>query len=409
MNSNRRESPYPMVTVEEAHRLINAQLTRLPAEQVPAFTAEGRIIAEDITATEAMPDIPKSIVDGYALRAGDGTAARRVLSELIAGGSTTVTLTEGTAARIMTGAPVPAGADAIVMFEHVREQEGMLLLERVPQVGDNIRNVGHDAVVGELILTQGSVLGAAEIGLLAMIGRTSVPVYRRPKVAVISTGDEVVEPDAPRPVGAVRDSNRYALLAAVREAGCEAISLGIAPDDWDTQRELLLRGFAEADVVLTSGGVSLGTRDLVKPLLAELGTVHFGRMLFKPGKPTTFATVQGKLAFGLPGNPASSLVTFEVFVRPALRRMQGDLHPERPMVQVVLGEIVRPSPDRPEYQRVLIAWRDGQLVAQTTGVQTSSRLLSMRSANGLILVPAGTTPYQPGDTLPALLTGAILS
>ncbi|NJL05447.1 MAG: molybdopterin molybdotransferase MoeA [Chloroflexaceae bacterium] len=407
MSSNRRESSYPMVTFEEAYRMINAQLTPLPAEQVPAFTAEGRIVAEDINATEAMPDIPKAMVDGYALRAGDGTAARRVLSELTAGGSTPGPLTEGTAARIMTGAPVPAGADALVMFEHAREQEGMLQIERVPQVGDNIRNIGQDAAIGELILAQGSVLSAAEVGLLAMIGRTSVPVYRRPKVAVISTGDEVVEPDAPRPIGAVRDSNRYALLAAVREAGCAAISLGIAPDAWDTQRELLLRGFAEADVVLTSGGVSLGTRDLVKPLLAELGTVHFGRVLLKPGKPTTFATVQGKCAFGLPGNPASSLVMFEVFVRPALRRLQGDLHPERPTVQVVLGETIRPAQDRPECQRVLIAWRNGRLVAQTTGVQTSTRLLSMRSANGLLLVPPGTTPYQPGDTLPALLTGAI--
>ncbi len=407
MNPIRRESSYPMVSVEEAYRLINTQLTPLPAEQVPAFTAEGRIVAEDITATEAMPDIPKAMVDGYALRAGDGMAVRRVLAELTAGGSTTSTLTEGTAARIMTGAPVPTGADAVVMFEYAREQEGLLQIERAPQVGDNIRQIGQDVAVGELILAQGSVLGAAEVGLLAMIGRTSLPVYRRPRVAVISTGDEVVEPDAPRPVGAVRDSNRYALLAAVREAGCAAISLGIAPDDRTTQRELLLRGLAEADVVLTSGGVSLGTRDLVKPLLAELGTVHFGRVLFKPGKPTTFATVQGKLVFGLPGFPASSLVSFEVFVRPALRRLQGDLHPERPTVQVVLGETIRPSPDRPEYQRIQIAWRDGQLVAQTTGAQLSSRLLSLRSANGLLLVPPGDTPYQPGDMLPALLTGAI--
>lgn len=407
MSLIQRESPYPMVTVEEAYRLINTQLTPLPAEQVPAFMAEGRIVAEDITATEAMPDIPKATVDGYALRAGDGMATRRVLAELAAGGSTTNTLTEGTAARIMTGAPVPAGADAVVMFEYAREQEGLLQIERAPQVGDNIRQIGQDVAVGELILAQGSVLGAAEVGLLAMIGRTSVPVYRRPRVAVISTGDEVVEPDAPRPVGAVRDSNRYALLAAVREAGCAAISLGIAPDDRTTQRELLLRGLAEADVVLTSGGVSLGTRDLVKPLLAELGTVHFGRVLFKPGKPTTFATVQGKLVFGLPGFPASSLVSFEVFVRPALRRLQGDLHPERPTVQVVLGETIRPSPDRPEYQRIQIAWRDGQLVAQTTGAQLSSRLLSLRSANGLLLVPPSDTPYQPGDMLPALLTGAI--
>lgn len=209
--------------------------------------------------------------------------------------------------------------------------------------------------------------------------------------------------------GGVRDSNRYALLAAAREAGCETISLGIARDDLDVQREAILRGLEQADVLITSGGVSMGTRDLIKPLMAELGTVHFGRIAFKPGKPTTFATMDNKLMFGLPGFPVSSLVSFEVFVRPALRRLQGDAHPEHPHVQVIIGEPIRPAHDRPEYQRVIVAWQSGHLVACSTGGQGSSRLLSLHGANGLLLVPPGEQIYAAGTTLTAILTGPLIA
>jgi molybdopterin molybdotransferase len=205
----------------------------------------------------------------------------------------------------------------------------------------------------------------------------------------------------------VRDSNRYALMAAVREAGCEALSLGIARDDVQVQRLTLLSGVEQSDMVITSGGVSMGMRDLIKPLLARLGTVHFGRVMFKPGKPTTFATVQNKPIFGLAGFPASSLVTFEVFVRPALRRMQGDANPERPHVRVQLEEDIRSSPNRPEYQRVVVRAQSGDLLARSTGSQLSSRLLSMRNANALLLVPPGEQTYAAGDTLEAILTGPI--
>ncbi len=169
----------------------------------------------------------------------------------------------------------------------------------------------------------------------------------------------------------------------------------------------MLAGLEQADVLLTSGGVSMGTRDLIKPLLAELGTVHFGRIAFKPGKPTTFATVRGKLAFGLPGFPVSSLVSFEVFVRPALRRLQGDAHPERPLVRVALADPIVAPADRPEYQRAVVSWRDGRLVASSTGGQGSSRLISLRGANALLLVPGDGRAYRPGDELQAMLTGPI--
>jgi molybdopterin molybdotransferase len=311
------------------------------------------------------------------------------------------------AARIMTGAPMPAGADAMIPVELTVERDGMLTIQRDLAPGDYVHTVGQDLALGQLVLERGTPLGSAEIGLLATIGMTRVPVFRRPRVAVLATGDEVSEPHTTPPPGGVRDSNRYALLAAAREAGCEAFSLGIARDDYATQRDAILRGIDLADVVLTSGGVSMGTRDLIKPILAELGTVHFGRVSFKPGKPTTFATIGDKLVFGLPGYPVSSLVSFEVFVRPALRALQGDARPERPRVQVALETPIKPSPDRPEYQRITVRFHNGRLWAASTGAQSSSRLLSLRDANGLLLVPAGTAVYPAGSELEALLIGPV--
>jgi molybdopterin molybdotransferase len=396
-----------MVSIEEARRIIAPHAAPLPAEEVSSLNADGRVLAEDAYAPEHIPDVPKASMDGYALLAADGLAPRRVLAELTAGGDQHVALTPGTAARIMTGTPLPPGADAVVMVEQTEERDSLLWVERAPEPGQYIQTVGNDITAGELLLARGTLLGAAEVGLLATVGRTRIAVYRRPQVAVLATGDEVVEPDAARGAGSIRDSNRYALLAAVREAGGEAISLGIARDERDTQRRAILEGLERCDVLLTSGGVSMGTRDLIKPLLAELGTVHFGRIAFKPGKPTTFALVAGKMVFGLPGFPVSSLVSFEVFVRPALRMLQGAAQPDRPLVRVALAQAIKPSPDRPEYQRANVAWRDGRLVAASTGAQSSSRLLSMRGANALLLVPPGQQSYPAGAELEALLTGPL--
>lgn len=407
MNEMRRESPYPMVPVDEAHRLIAAQAAALPSEEISSLDALGRVLAEDVFAPEFMPDVPKSAMDGYALRAADGVAERRVLAELTAGGDARVEIAPGTAARIMTGAPLPPGADAVVVVEQTEERDGLLRIEREPRPGQYIQQVGDDIRAGDGVLARGATLGPAEIGLLATLGLTRVRARRRPVVAVLATGDEVVEPDAPRGAGGIRDSNRYALLAAVREAGCEGVSLGIARDDWAAQRQAILDGLDRADVLITSGGVSMGTRDLIKPLLAEVGTVHFGRIAFKPGKPTTFATVGAKMAFGLPGFPVSSLVSFEVFVRPALRTLLGDAHPHRPRVRVVLEAPIRPAPDRPEYQRAIVRWHDGRLTAASTGEQTSSRLLSLRGANALLLVPPGERVYAAGSELEALLTAPL--
>jgi molybdopterin molybdotransferase len=407
MSEMRRESPYPMVPIEEALRLIMAHVAPLGAEEVDALAAEGRVLAAPVVAPEDVPDVPKAAMDGYALRAADGTAERRVVAELTAGVGPGLLIGPGEAARIMTGAPMPAGADAMIPVELTEERDAALHIARALQPGDYVHTVGQDIARGATVLERGSVVAPADVGLLAALGVTRVAVHRRPLVAVLATGDEIVEPGAARGPGAVRDSNRYALLAAAREAGCETLSLGIARDDWATQRAAILRGLDAADVLITSGGVSMGTRDLIKPILAELGTVHFGRVAFKPGKPTTFATIGGRLAFGVPGFPVSSLVSFEVFVRPALRALQGDAAPERPRLRVALAAAVRPSPDRPEYQRATVRWLGGRLVAATTGGQGSSRLLSLHGANALLLVPPGAETYPAGAELEALLTGPV--
>lgn len=411
------QSPYPMVSVDEAQRLITAQVTTLGVEEVDILreSADGRVLAEDVYGIEPLPDMPKAAVDGYALRSTDGDAPRRVVAEVTAGSTPGLRVEPGSAVRIMTGAPIPDGADAVMMVENTEERNGALIVQHTPRAGENIHAVGQDIAAGQLVLARGTTLGAAEIGLLATVGHGRVKVYRRPVVAVLATGDEVYEPDGEVFPGGVRDSNRYALMAAAREAGCLALSLGIARDDVHVQRAAILEALNRADVLLTSGGVSMGTRDLIKPLLAELGTVHFGRIAFKPGKPTTFATIERSasarssplLAFGLPGYPVSSLVSFEVFVRPALRRLQGDARPERPQVRVTLRDSIHPSPDRPEYQRAVVSWEEGQLVARSTGRQGSSRLLSMLGANALLIVPAGTAPYAAGAELDALITGPL--
>jgi molybdopterin molybdotransferase len=407
MHEMPRESPYPLVSIDEALRLILSHAPLLDVEEVDALTADGRVLAETVRSPEAAPDGPRAAMDGYALRAADGLAERRVVAELTAGVTPDLVIGPGMAARIMTGAPMPAGADAMIPVELTEERDGVLRVQRAVQPGDYVHTAGQDIERGAVVLEQGTLLGSPEVGLLASLGLTRARVHRRPRVAVLSTGDEIVEPGTPRPPGGVRDSNRYALLAAAREAGCATRSLGIARDDLATQRETVLRGLEQADVLITSGGASMGTRDLIKTILAEIGTIHFGRVAFKPGKPTTFATVGDKLIFGLPGYPVSSLVSFEVFVRPALRAMQGDARPMRPRVRVTLDAPVRPAPDRPEYQRIAVRWAGGRLLATTTGAQGSSRLLSLRRANGLLIVPPGDREHAAGAELEAMLTGPL--
>jgi molybdopterin molybdotransferase len=403
----RYEARYGILPVAEALRIVREHTPRLAVERVRTVAAAGRILAERVVSTEQMPPFPASTVDGYAVAASDGSEWRTVVRDVLAGQADAAGIEAGNAMRIMTGAPLPPGADAVVMFEDTDEQEGRVRLTRPVKPGDNLRPVGIDLEVGQSVLEAGALLGAAEVGLLATVGIAEIAAHRRPRLAVLSTGDELVEPDqAPRP-GQIRDSNRYALLAAAAEAGAEAISMGMVRDDEAAQRQRIRAALDAADVVVTSGGVSVGSRDLIKPLLEELGTVHFGRIALKPGKPLTFATVGEKLVFGLPGNPVSALVTFEVFVRPALLRMQGHARPERPRVAVEVAHALGRTRDRTEYQRAVVRWADDRLVARSTGSQISSRLISMAGANALLEIEPGEGTVPVGARVPALLVGPI--
>src|SRR5918911_1104587 len=380
-----RVSAYPMVQVGEALETILAHAEPLGRETVDLTRARGRFLAQDVTADADLPGLPRSSVDGYAVMAADESAELEVLEEVTAGRLGSTHVRPGSAVRIMTGGTLPPGADAVVMVEEVEENDGRALLQRRPRPGENVHPPGMDLSQGQLVLLRGTRIGAAEVGLLATIGCVEVPVYRRPRVAVLATGDELVEPHETPPPGSVRDSNRYALMCAAEEAGAEVTWQAHARDEEDALERAMRDGLAAADVLLTSGGVSMGTRDLIKPLLDKMATIQFGRVSFKPGKPLTFATAgDGKLAFGLPGFPVSSLITFEVFVRPALLKLGGASKVLRPRVTAALGHELRPDAVRPEYQRASLSWQGDRFVARTTGIQVSSRLMSIVGANALL-------------------------
>lgn len=427
------ESPYPMIAVADALDIVLEQATPLPIHVIALPEATGLIVAETIVASEPLPPFRASIKDGYAVVAADGPGDYPIVDDVTAGRISDLAMQSGTVAYITTGAPVPNGADAVVMVEETKpllSQDGTrhVHIGKMVTAGDDIRPIGSDIQAGEEVLAPGNQLDAAEIGLLATVGVAQVPVHLRPRVAILSTGDELVEPDQQPDPGQIRDSNRSMLRAAVEQVGGETVDLGIASDRQETLEQQIQQGLQEADILLTSGGVSMGELDLIKPILEELGTVHFGRILMKPGKPLTFATVDvdtlsdpkrdnhtgtKRLIFGLPGNPVSSLVTFHLFVVPALRKLAGHPEPHLQRVQAHLAQPLRLDPIRPEYHRATLQW-DGTLNdgnggywASSTGSQASSRLLSMRTANALLELPAAEQTLSKGTVVSALIIGAL--
>src|SRR2546425_4016800 len=411
-----RASAYPLVDADEAAALVLENAPVLGVERVALAHCVGRVLAEDLVAPASLPAFPSSAVDGYAVRAADAGKPLRVLGESAAGRPFAGTVEPGTAARILTGGVLPDGADCVVMVEDVRF-DGEAVIPPAPlRPGTNFHRPGADLREGERVAAAGTQMGAAELGLAAALGFPRLPVHRRPRVALMSTGDELVEVGEKPGRGKIVDSNRWALLAALREAGAEVRSLGIAPDEPEGLRRLVVEALREVDVLVTSGGVSVGTHDLVKPLLESLGTVYLGRVKLKPGKPFTFATIAPglpanaplprplprgemesfKLAFGLPGFPVSSLVTFEVIVRPALRKMQGFSSLQRPTLPVRLAYDATASADRTEYQRVTLRRDGAELVAETTGSQSSSRLMSLAVEPLLVRAPPAGDGIKAG-------------
>ena len=392
---------------DEAKEIIQRHTPILATEAVPLLDLAGRVLREEIISDADYPAFPAATMDGYAVISDDDAPIRRVIGDQFAGNLAGLHVKRGTAAYITTGAPMPTGADAVVMVERTETASDGVRIGITPKRGDNIRAIGSDLKQGERVLAAGTVLSPAAIGLLASLGYVTARVPRRPRVSVLATGDELVEPGQPVGPGQIRDANRFALVAALAPLGVTLVYAGLAPDTDVAQRAFFRERIADSDVVITSGGVSMGRKDLVKGLLMELATVHFRQLRMRPGKPFTFATVGNTLLFGLPGNPVSGLVGFELFVRPTLLRMQGYTNVERPRARVRLAHDITPI-DRIDYLRArLERTDDGALLASSTGAQQSSRLASFIGAQALVIVPPRAETYHAGELLDALLLDVV--
>mmetsp|Transcript_9987 Transcript_9987/g.26486 ORF Transcript_9987/g.26486 Transcript_9987/m.26486 type:complete len:680 (-) Transcript_9987:78-2117(-) len=423
-------SPFAMQSVDDCISAVLAEVHEpLRSEPRPLDDALGFVLAQDVLAPAPVPPFPASIMDGFAVRAADGSGLFCVdsVQGSTAGGLPQGPLPEGLVRYITTGAPLPEGADAVVKVEDTVEErleDGQLAIRInvASKPGANIRQVGSDTAQGEVVLRRGFHVGAGELGVLAALGFATVEVHARPHVALLSTGDELVDvgDSAARDErrGQVVDCNRPMLRALVKECGGEVVDLGIVKDEPDALRALMTKALASADVLVTSGGVSRGSKDHMKQLLSELGTVHFGEMCMKPGKPTTFATVpmakgQRRLVFALPGNPVSCFVTFKLMVAPAILKLCGwpPGSPLYPRVDAELAQDVEMDPVRPEYHRALARWEGGRFIAQSTGFQRSSRVASVANANCFLEIPKRSGVLPRGTVVKALLlpSGALPS
>ncbi|MGH7268768.1 MAG: molybdopterin molybdotransferase MoeA [Candidatus Rokuibacteriota bacterium] len=392
-----------MISVAEGQARILAAVARpTTPESVPVASALGRVLAHDVAAPFDVPPADNSAVDGYAVRGADlvpGRRARfRVVADLAAGAAHAGTIAAGEALHIMTGAPMPAGADTVVPQELAERQDDLVGLDAV-EPGANVRARGEDVREGASVLPHGTPLRPQELGLLASLGLPDVWVHARPRVALLSTGDEVVEPGLPRRPGQIYDANRYSLHGLVETAGGAPIDFGIVPDQADVLRGRLLEAADEADVVLTSGGVSVGTYDLVKRVLAEIGGIDFWQVAMQPGRPLAVGRIAERHFFGLPGNPVASVLCFLLFVRPVLWKLsgRGRLEPER--FTATATEPMRKKPGRREFKRGVLRFTERGWEVATTGPQGSGILSSMVAANCLIVLEESRGDVSPGEAV----------
>ena len=390
-----------LLPISEARELVLAAVEPLPAEDVPLDHALGRVLAYDVESALDVPPFDSSAMDGYAVVAG-AAAELRVVGEARAGHPAPARVEPGTAVRISTGGAVPAGADAVVPVERSEESDASV---RVPDAsaGDNVRRAGEDVRRGDVVLRAGIVLGPAEVGVLASVGRAVVSCARLPRVVLLVTGDELTEPGDELAPGRIFSSNAYALAGQVATAGGRLVRRENVPDDAEETRAGLERALGDADVVCVSGGVSVGPHDHVKRALRELGVEErFWGVRLKPGKPTWFGVRDRRLVFGLPGNPVSAMVTFHLFARPALRALQGAT-PEDDRAKAILDEPVRRNPHREQAVRVRLRANGDGWHAATTGDQGSHMLTSMLGAAGLALIPLGQGELAAGERVEVAL------
>jgi len=401
-------------TVNEALDRILKGVAPLPPRDVPLLEALGAVLAGDVAAPRDVPPFRNSAMDGYAVRGEDvatAPAKLRVVGELAAGTPPSRAVARGEAIRIMTGAPMPDGADTVVRVEDTDNGTDSVTIKVVTATGTSVRHAGEDLRTGETVLERGTVLRAAEIGVLATMGMARVKIVGRPRVAVLSTGDEVVELDAELRPGQIRDANRYSIASAVRAAGCEPIVGGIVRDTADDLRGALRSAMATADAIVTSGGVSVGDHDHVKPVVSEMGEIEFWAIAIRPGRPLAFGTLIDAAAgrsdrrvpiFGLPGNPVSSLLTFELFVRPALLKMSGRTKILRPRARAMLTQAIEKPKHLRFFARGIYDADTGAV--RTTGPQGSGILRSMALANCLIDLPEGPDRFAAGESVEVILT-----
>jgi len=414
-----------MISVEEALERILSYAGVLEPEEKPILEALGQVLAEEIFASFNIPPLDNSAMDGYALQAASTVGASpsapvelRVVGELAAGYIFEGEVTPDTAVRIMTGAPIPEAADAVVPFEDTEEavhraprtarrvDEAVRIL-REARPGDNIRRAGEDIHEGQRVLAKGAVLRPAEIGMLASVGRTTVNVIRRPVVAVLSTGDELMEVGQALPPGRIYDSNSYSVAALIQRYGGIPRVLGIAPDTVEALVAKIRQGL-DADMLLTSAGVSRGDYDMVKDVLVREGEIDFWTVAMKPGKPLAFGLFRSGRRriphIGLPGNPVSSMVSFELFARPAILKMMGKTNWQKPVIRAIAKErIVNRNDPRRYFARCIVSEEDGRYYASLTGPQGSGILSSMAAANGLTVIPEDVDVVEPGDEITVMM------
>jgi molybdopterin molybdotransferase len=393
-----------MLTVEEAQALVLAEVAPLETEIVRVERAPGRVLREDVRATEDAPQADNSAMDGYAVRAEDTPGELRVLGDIPAGYLPNGSVEAGTAMRIMTGAFLPHGADAVAQVEITDGGREVVRVRKAVNRGANVRRRGEDVRAGALVIPAGTLIGGPEMAMLTAVRKTNVAAGRQPSVAILATGDELLDPSQPPASGKIVNTNTPLLAALVQELGATPRPLGIVRDTREATIAALERA-AESDFIISSGGVSVGAYDFVKEALEALGAeTKFWKVAMKPGKPVVLSRLRDRVCFGLPGNPVSCFVSFHLFVAPALRKamgMQSDLIPQP--VATRLEAPVRSAGDRRTYVRVRVSVRDGELVSRPMATQGSGSLSSMVGANGLAIVDEGTTSLDAGALVPTLV------
>ena len=397
-----------MVSVDQARQLIAAHVSPVAAETTPLLASLGRVLASPVIAAIPLPPFDASLVDGFAVRSADlvgaaGMAIMLPLAAAVAAGARPVPpLVRGQAMRIGAGAPLPEGADAIVATDETTEGDGLVTLPAGVPAGKNLRRTGEDVARGARVLEAGQPLNASRIALLAALGREAAIVYAPLRVAILTTGDELVEPGTPLAAGQIYDGNGYALMAAIAEAGGHPLRGRATPDDPESLKQALARGLG-CDVVITTGGVGDGHFDHMAATIAALGKVHFAGVAQQPGRAFLFATVRGKPVFALPGDPVAAAICFELYIRPALRLMMGHSSQERPRVLAVALEPYAQRPGRTTFLRARVRKSDATYHVGLVGPATDPRLGALASANALVIVPPESQGFQLGDLVQTLL------